>query len=165
MSAFVAGAALGTAWKAHQLRQLVTIDPTFDGGRLRALVLGALPFFLYRVLGNVYYRIDVVLLSKLADSNVVGWYGAAYRLFDTLVFLPSIVSSMIMYPILARLAVQSRDSLRLAIGHGLQVLVGTGLPICAGLFLLAGSIIKGNQSSSTRCRPSSSRPSPSSCSI
>jgi len=142
VSAFVAGAALGAAWKAYHLRRLVPIQFTLDAGRLRLLVRSALPFFLYWVLGTVYYRIDVVLLSKLADANVVGWYGAAYRLFDTLVFLPGIISFMILYPILARLAEQSRADLRLAIGNGLHIMILTGLPICTGLFVLAEPIIR-----------------------
>jgi O-antigen/teichoic acid export membrane protein len=139
---FVVGAAVSASWKAFQLRRLVSVRLALDGRRVRPLLIGALPFFLYWALGSVYYRIDVVLLSRLTDSTVVGWYGAAYRLFDTLVFLPSIVASMIMYPILARLSVQSRDELRLATGRGLQVMLTIGLPICAGLFVLAEPIIR-----------------------
>jgi O-antigen/teichoic acid export membrane protein len=106
------------------------------------LFAGAVPFFLYWALGSVYYRVDVVLLSKLTDATVVGWYGAAYRLFDTLVFLPSIVSSAILFPILARLALHSRAELRAALDKGLGVVLMIGFPICTGLFVLAEPIIQ-----------------------
>src|SRR5205085_2388033 len=89
-----------------------------------------------------YYRIDVILLSKLAAPTVVGWYGAAYRLFDTLVFLPGIVSSAILYPILARLALADRSDLRRALDKGLGVLLMIGVPLCTGLFVLAEPIIQ-----------------------
>jgi O-antigen/teichoic acid export membrane protein len=108
---------------------------------VRTLAAGALPFFLYWVLGSIYFRIDTVLLSKLATPAVVGWYGAAYRLFDTLVFLPNIVSSAILFPILARLSVESRPALQRAMSKGLDVILITGVPLCVGLFVLAGPII------------------------
>ena len=83
-----------------------------------------------------------MLLSKLTDSTAVGWYGAAYRLFDTLVFLPGIVSTVIMLPLLARLAAASHPDLRLALAKGLEVMVMLGVPICTGLFVLAEPIIR-----------------------
>lgn len=108
---------------------------------MAALVRGALPFFAYWVLGAVYYRVDTILLSKLADAATVGWYGAAYRLFDTLVFLPNIVASAIMFPILAQLSVQSRPALQRAMGKGLEIMLILGLPLCVGLCVLAEPII------------------------
>jgi O-antigen/teichoic acid export membrane protein len=139
---FVAGSLLSVLWKGLFLRRMVRLPVAFEIATMQKLVMGALPFFLYWALGAVYYRIDVVLLSKLTDAAVVGWYGAAYRLFDTLVFLPSTVSTVIMFPILARLAVGSRADLRLAMNKGLDVIVMLGVPICTGLFILAEPIIQ-----------------------
>jgi len=141
-SIFVLGALLSALWKGFFLRRMIRIDVAFDVTTMKKLVMGALPFFLFWALGAVYYRVDVVLLSKLADASVVGWYGAAYRLFDTLIFLPSMVSSVIMFPILSRLAVGSRADLRLALGKGLDVILILGVPICTGLFVLAEPIIQ-----------------------
>lgn len=138
---FVVGSALSVVWKALFLRRIVRISLTLDRLAIRTLIVGALPFFLYWALGAVYYRIDVVLLSKLADDTAVGWYAAAYRLFDTLVFLPSMVSTVIMFPILSRLATGARSDLRLAVGKGLNTLLMLGVPICTGLFVLADPIV------------------------
>ena len=102
----------------------------------------AIPFFAYWVLGSLYYRLDTILLSKLASAAVLGWYGAAYRLFDTLVFLPSIVASAILFPILAQLSTQSRPSLRRAMAKGLDIILIVGMPISVGLFTLAEPIIR-----------------------
>jgi O-antigen/teichoic acid export membrane protein len=141
-AAFVAGSIVGTIWKAAFLRTVTPIRASVDLVTVRKLVMGALPFFLYWALGAVYYRIDVVLLSKLTDATAVGWYGAAYRLFDTLVFLPGIVSTVVMFPILARLAAASHPDLRVALAKGLEVMVVLGAPICTGLFVLAEPIIR-----------------------
>jgi O-antigen/teichoic acid export membrane protein len=138
---FVIGAAIGLGWKVAFI--LPRIQPLVAPSRqmIRTLVTGTLPFFLYWILASAYYRMDVVLLSKLTDPTVVGWYGAAYRLFDTLVFLPSIVSSAILFPILARLALHSRRDLRHALEKGLGVVLMIGVPISTGLLVLAEPII------------------------
>jgi O-antigen/teichoic acid export membrane protein len=138
---FVGGAAVNVALQAAFLRRVVSLERTLAWSRIVALVKGALPFLLYWVLGAIYYRIDIVLLAKLTDNDTVGWYGAAYRLFDTLNFLPMIVSGVIMFPILSRLSQQSPADLRLAMEKALGVLLVIGIPICVGLFVLAEPII------------------------
>lgn len=139
---FVVGGVLGALWRLLFLRKVVRLHLSLDVKRLRPLMIGAFPFFVYWVLSAVYFRIDAILLSILSTSNVVGWYGAAYKLFDTLGFLPSIICSAIMYPVLSRLAVQSRANLRFALGKGLDVMLMLGIPICTGLFMLAEPIIR-----------------------
>lgn len=139
---FVIGGVLGAFWRTLFLRRLVRLHFALDVKKLRPLMIGALPFFVYWMLSAVYFRIDTVLLSVLSTADVVGWYGAAYKLFDTLGFLPSIICSAIMYPILSRLAVQSRANLRFALGKGLDVMLMLGIPICTGLFMLAEPIIE-----------------------
>jgi len=105
-------------------------------------VRNAIPFFAFWVLGSLYYRIDTILLSKLTSAAVLGWYGAAYRLFDTLVFLPNIVASAILFPILAQLSTQSQPALRRAMVKGLDIILIVGMPICVGLLVLAEPIIR-----------------------
>ena len=139
---FAIGELINVIWQACFLRRVVQVDIALSGRTMRMLIAGALPFFLYWALGSVYYRVDIVLLSKLTDAAVVGWYGAAYKLFDTLVFLPGIVCSAIMLPILSRLSVTSRDDLRLAMSKGLEIMLMLGIPICTGLFALAEPIIR-----------------------
>lgn len=141
-AAFVAATAVNALWQMLFLRKLGRIDCAIDVRMAPALLRSGLPFFLFWALASVYFRIDTVLLSKMAAAEVVGWYAAAYKLFDTLVFLPSIVSTAIMYPILARLSVQSPSDLRLAMDKGLSVMLMLGAPIATGLFVLAEPIIQ-----------------------
>jgi O-antigen/teichoic acid export membrane protein len=140
-AAMVIGSALGALWKAKFISTVAPVAWDPRASTIKALLRGAVPFFLYAILGSVYYRADTVILSKLTDAVVVGWYGAAYRLFDTMVFLPSIVSAAVMFPILAKLAVNSRDQLGSAVGRGLQAISVVGLPICVGLFLIADPLV------------------------
>lgn len=139
---FVVGSAASALWQAICLHRVARVHLHLERGVIRTLVRSAIPFFAYWVLGSLYYRLDTILLSKLTSAEVLGWYGAAYRLFDTLVFLPSIIASAILFPILSQLSTQSRPALRRAMGKGLDTILIVGLPICVGLFVLAEPIIR-----------------------
>ncbi|HET9495114.1 MAG TPA: oligosaccharide flippase family protein [Chloroflexia bacterium] len=138
---FVVGAAAGALWQGLWLRRVAHFEFRLDRAVIGTLVRNAIPFFAYWVLGSLYYRLDTILLSKMTGDEVLGWYGAAYRLFDTLVFLPSIISSAILFPILSQLSTQSRPALQRAMSKGLDTMLIVGVPICVGLFTLAGPII------------------------
>jgi O-antigen/teichoic acid export membrane protein len=139
---FVVGAAASAAWQGLHLRRVAQPRLRLDRAIMGTLVRNAIPFFAFWVLGSLYYRLDTILLSKLTSGVVLGWYGAAYRLFDTLVFLPNIVASAILFPILAQLSTQSRPSLRRAMAKGLEIILIVGMPISVGLFVLADPIIR-----------------------
>ncbi|MEO5952244.1 MAG: flippase, partial [Chloroflexia bacterium] len=139
---FVTGSLASVIWQSLYLRRVAQIELRLDRAVMGALLRSAIPFFAYWVLGSLYYRLDTILLSKLAGASELGWYGAAYRLFDTLVFLPSIVASAILFPILSQLSVQSRPALRRAMAKGLDIILIAGMPISVGLFVLAEPIIR-----------------------
>jgi O-antigen/teichoic acid export membrane protein len=139
---FVVGSAAGALWQGIYLRRVAQIELRLDRAVIGVLVRNAIPFFAFWVLGSLYYRLDTILLSKLTSAAVLGWYGAAYRLFDTLVFLPNIIASAILFPILSQLSTQSRPALRRAMAKGLDIILIVGVPISVGLFTLAEPIIQ-----------------------
>ena len=108
----------------------------------RNLLHGCIPFILYGVLGIIYYRIDTILLSLMTTAAVVGWYGAGYRLFDTLFFIPSIIVNAVMYPVFSKLSVSSPSNLKVAVEKCLNLLLMCALPI-ATLFAIAAPNIVG----------------------
>lgn len=138
---FVVGSAASALWQGIFLQRVASARLRLDRSVISTLVRNAIPFFAFWVLGSLYYRLDTILLSKLTTSAVLGWYGAAYRLFDTLVFLPNIVASAILFPILAQLSTQSRPTLQRAMAKGLDIILILGVPISVGLFVLAEPII------------------------
>ncbi len=106
-----------------------------------SLFKSSLPFLIYGVLGVIYYRIDTVMLSLMMNDTVVGWYGAAYRLFDTLLFLPSLVISAIIYPIFSKLSLHSEQQLKLAIEKTMNFVLFCAVPISTFLVIAAPQII------------------------
>ena len=135
------GSIVNGTWQAIWFFRLVGTKFAIDLTLIRGLMSSSIPFLTYGVLGVIYYRLDTVLLSLMTSAAVVGWYGAGYRLFDTLVFLPSLVISAIMYPVFSKLSVSSEADLKVAIEKSMNFLLLCGLPIATGLITAAPNII------------------------
>jgi O-antigen/teichoic acid export membrane protein len=137
----LAGAAANLCWQLlfmwPQLRIRIGLDLAFA----RRLVAHAAPLAVYGLIFTLYWRIDAVMLSAMASEEVIGWYGAAYRLFESLLFLPAIVAASVMLPLLSRLSRESREGMHVAFEKGLNVLLVAGIPISAGLVVAAGPLI------------------------
>jgi O-antigen/teichoic acid export membrane protein/acetyltransferase-like isoleucine patch superfamily enzyme len=137
----LAGSTAGMLWQGSWALRGTGRGFALDGALMRQLIRTSLPFLTYGVLGVIYYRLDTVLLSLLTNTTVVGWYGAGYRLFDTLVFLPNIIILAIMYPVFSRLSTTSHATLKLAVEKSLNFLLFCGIPIAAGMIAAAPNII------------------------
>ena len=135
------GSLISGIWQAYWFFRLAGCSLRIDKATIRDLLRKAVPFLVYGVLAVIYYRLDVVLLSLMSNSAVVGWYGAAYRLFDTLVFLPSLVISTIMYPVFSRLSLTSRADLKLAVEKSMNFLLVVVIPTAAIMIVAAPNII------------------------
>lgn len=130
-----------TLWQGAWFIKLMGVHLSLDGKLMLQLTRTGLPFLLYGVLGVIYYRLDTVLLSLMTNAQVVGWYGAGYRIFDTLVFLPSLIVGTVMYPVFSRLSVTSEATLKLAAEKSLNFLLVCVAPITTMLVVGATSVI------------------------
>lgn len=135
------GAFTNACWQAIWFFRRVGLSFIIEAALMRDLIRSSIPFLAYGVLGVIYYRLDTVLLSLEATATVVGWYGAAYRLFDTLIFLPSLVISAIMYPVFSKLSTTSEDTLKTAIEKSTNFLLFCAIPIASMLIVAAPAII------------------------
>ena len=135
------GSLISTIWQGYWFFRLVGPRFTINLPLIRSLLKTSIPFLTYGVLGVIYYRLDTVLLSEMANTTVVGWYGAAYRVFDTLVFLPSLFVGAIVYPVLSKLSAGQEHHLKLAIEKCLNFLLFCSMPIATLLITAAPSII------------------------
>ena len=100
----------------------------------------ALPFFLSAVVDIIAFKIDIIMLSMMKGDMVVGWYSAAYRLIETLMFIPATFAGAI-YPVLSNFYVSSQESLKLMYKKSFKYLFIVGLPIAVGTTILAHKII------------------------
>jgi O-antigen/teichoic acid export membrane protein len=138
------GSVIDLIWQAQWFFRLSGRHFAFDRTVLRSLIRSSIPFVITGTLGVIYYRIDTVLLSLMTTTAVVGWYGAGYRLFDTLVFVPNIIINTIMFPVFSKLSADfnARSTLQMAVEKSMNLLVICAIPIAA-LFVLAAPNIVG----------------------
>jgi O-antigen/teichoic acid export membrane protein len=119
------------------VRLKIQIQPTM----WKPLLRGALPFLISTFFSFVYFRIDVLMLSAMAGDLVVGWYGAPYRLFDTLMFFP-VILHMAMFPVLSRLWRESREGFVRTARQALNITIIVASAIAFLLVLLSRPIVE-----------------------
>jgi O-antigen/teichoic acid export membrane protein len=109
----------------------------FDAGLFRSWLRLAAPFALTMLLTNLYWRVDVPILSLFRSYQEVGWYQLAYKPFEALQFLPLAIQT-VAYPILGLYFHQrEKRELRVAYHRLYKVLLVMGWPLTVGTFMLA----------------------------
>lgn len=136
------GSLINGIWQAIWLFRLVGFNFAFDLALIRQILRANIPFFISGVLLVGYTSIDTILLSLMTNNTVVGWYGAAQRITDTMSFIPTIVIMSIMYPIFSKLSLASDTALKLAIEKTVNFLLFCGIPIATIFIVAAPNIIQ-----------------------
>ncbi|MFT7463022.1 MAG: O-antigen/teichoic acid export membrane protein [Pseudohongiellaceae bacterium] len=94
----VAGSLTCLAWRTYRLVPF-RLGITREQGK--SLLKGASPFLVWLIFGEIYVRIDVLMLASMTGEDMVGWYGAAFRLYATLLFIPNLFMTTVV-PALTR---------------------------------------------------------------
>lgn len=142
MAVVLVGSSLVNAiWQAIWYFRLVETSFVIDPKLIGEIVRTNTPFLLAGLLGIGYTSIDTVLLSLMANSTVVGFYGAAARITDMTGFLPNIVMMNIMYPVFSKLSLASDDELKLVLEKSMNMMFFCSLPITTILIVAAPNII------------------------
>lgn len=122
-------------------RRFVASFPAIVWKESIALIREGVPYFLQSIFGIIYYRLDTVMLSLMTPAAVVGWYGASYKFFDTLMFVPNIYSIAV-FPVLARLWQKENDTHARLAHKSLEYILIVGIPITVGTFAFSRQIIQ-----------------------
>ncbi len=137
----VAGTFLNFLLCIRYSRLMVRAFPAVEWSGVAVMVREGVPYLLWTIFGAIYYRIDSVMLSFLTPEAVVGWYGASYKFFDVLAFLPSIYSLSIL-PVLSRLWGKEEGMLQKTTQKSLEFILMAGIPISIMVFFSAEFIIQ-----------------------
>jgi peptidoglycan biosynthesis protein MviN/MurJ (putative lipid II flippase) len=137
----VGGSLINAIWQAIWYFRLVGTSFVIDPKLIGEIVRTNIPFLIAGVLGVGYTSIDTILLSLMANSTVVGLYGAAARVTDMMSFLPNIVIMNIMYPVFSKLATTSDAGLKLALEKSMNIMLFCSIPITTILVVAAPNII------------------------
>ncbi|MFL5824248.1 MAG: polysaccharide biosynthesis C-terminal domain-containing protein [Solirubrobacteraceae bacterium] len=104
--------------------------PRFDRSEQRRLVRTALPMAIALALGEVYFRLVIVLMSLISTSQQTGYFGGSVRALQSLIELPTLIAAIAL-PLLATAAREDRTRLRYAVGG-----LGQGAVIAGVLLVL-----------------------------
>lgn len=115
-------------------------SPEFDIIFWRNTIKQSWPFFLSAIVDLIAFKIDIIMLSAMKGNTVVGYYSAAYKILEALLFIPGVFSASI-YPITSNFFVSSSEQLKIIFQKSVQYLLIISLPIAVGTTLLADKII------------------------
>jgi O-antigen/teichoic acid export membrane protein len=90
------------------------VAPRLDRVDQRELLHRALPLAAALVLGQIYFRLVILLMSLVSDPRQTGYFGGSLRAMEALVGIPILVAGVAL-PVLAAAARDDRARLRYAI--------------------------------------------------
>jgi O-antigen/teichoic acid export membrane protein len=115
--------ALGLMYRRIGRPQL-SVDPRFWAPLMRV----AAPIGLAGVFGTVFFRVDTALLAWFESDEVVGQYGAAFRLFESTLFVSWSVGTAV-YPVFSRLSRETEPPIAAVFDRTLKLVVAVTLLI------------------------------------
>src|ERR1700688_2979609 len=125
---------------AIRLYRRVTTGPLrYSPEIAREILVYGGAFFVYTAIGSIQPYIDVVILSKLAPADAVGWYGAAKSILGT-ILAPAMIIGAASYPRLAR-TVANGGPFKAEVRAALRPILWLGALAAIGTFLFADDAI------------------------
>ena len=144
-------------------RTITPVRVGLDATMVKGLQVSAMPFGLYAVVTVAYSYAGTILLSAMKSPEQVGWYSAAYKIYEGLTMFPYLLCAVLL-PRLSQLFLADRDrhkalslrvlrypalcSMPLAVSVGIlapqavQLLYGKGyLPGVPALRILLGAAV------------------------
>jgi O-antigen/teichoic acid export membrane protein len=90
------------------------VRPRFDRGTQRALLSSALPVAIAFALGQVYFRLVIVLMSLISSPQQTGYFGGSLRAMEALITVPILVAGVAL-PVLSAASREDGTRFRKAI--------------------------------------------------
>jgi len=140
VAAYVLGAIAQGVLAVALASRHVRLLPSLDLKHARQLLVWSLPFGGSLVLQQLYLRIDVILLSKLATGAEVALYGVAIKILEALLILPTFILITLL-PEFARLA-SDRQRFAAIVEKAFSVMQVGGLGIAVFLAVFAPEIVQ-----------------------
>jgi len=117
-------------------QKIATVGWRFEPDLLRQWFVQGLPFAFTFVLTILYFKIDQPILYALRPHAEAGWYAAAYKPFEALLFIPMTLLSVV-FPVLSVYFRERPGELADAVSRFFKALFFIGWPVAVGLFMLA----------------------------
>ncbi|HQB50815.1 MAG TPA: flippase [bacterium] len=127
------------AWRLADRR--IAIRPAYDYGLWREIAVRSWPLAITIALNLLYLRTDILFLNWFYGEQIVGLYGAAYKVIDVLTSLPFLIIGLLL-PLLTRAwSAKDEKQFNFLTNLSLAVLLMAIVPLIVGGQILAGPII------------------------
>lgn len=102
--------------------RFVPLGLSFDFKFWKRLFINSIPFSILILFHTINFRIDIIMLSKMATNVVTGWYSVAIRLIEPILVIPVVFTAAV-FPVMSRLSKTSRKSLSEVYKSSIKVLI------------------------------------------
>ncbi|MFI5283184.1 MAG: flippase [Candidatus Dormibacterales bacterium] len=117
-------------------KRIAVVGWRWEPALMREWFWKGLPFALTFVLSTLYFRIDQPMVYSLRSHTEAGWYGAAYKPLEALLFVPQTFLAVV-FPVLSVYHRERPAELLSAVNRFFKALLLMGWPVSVGAFLLA----------------------------
>jgi O-antigen/teichoic acid export membrane protein len=118
------------------VKRIAVIGWRFELPLLRQWFWKGLPFALTFVLTILYFRIDQPLVYVLQSKTAAGYYGAAYKPIESLLFIPMTFLSVV-FPVLSIYHRERPAEMIDTLSRFYKALLLMGWPVSVGIYVLA----------------------------
>lgn len=140
ISAILFGSIVATVPRILIARRFIKLKLAYNMKIWAWLLKLALPLGLVFMLNNIYFKIDSQLLYLLSTTADAGFYGIAYRLLETTLFVSAFIVAA-MTPTLSRTIESDIKTAQNLISRVFEVLLAAGLLLFISLSIFAPEII------------------------
>jgi O-antigen/teichoic acid export membrane protein/glycosyltransferase involved in cell wall biosynthesis len=122
------------------VRRLVPLRPILDLPYWRTLVRGSIVIGLAIGLGQVFFKIDGVILALVRPAAEVGFYGAAYKFLEVSDLLVAAIALSV-FPTLTHYAATGSESLRPLVQRTFDILLAVATAVGLVFLLFAEQLV------------------------
>jgi O-antigen/teichoic acid export membrane protein len=124
-------------WVVH--KRYATFKFEYDKAFIKQLFIWNIPFTLL-TLFSIYNRVDGLLLPHLRNFTENGYYSAAYKIWDTLAFVPGLIG-ISLYPFFSEaMNRRATGEVKKGLETYTRYMIAIGIPMSVGVFVLAKPI-------------------------
>lgn len=136
-------AGLIALWLAGFICVKKFVSPSWDlidYETIRELFKKAIPFAVAAIMGEIFFNIDTVMVSKMVGIESVGYYNAAYKLSFSGVLIANTIT-LAAYPHFSKSWLENREGVFIVFQKVFKFLLLSGVPFSVTAMILAPRII------------------------
>ena len=138
---YILANAITFAYEYYALNKNVT-KPQFelDTAFCKQIAMLSIPFAITAILANVYYSIDVVMLSHMVGDYATGIYNATYKLISVLTVFYSVYTAVI-FPVMSKFFEKDESMLLVSFEKSIKYLLMIIVPLAVATVFYSTDVI------------------------